>query len=67
VLRVGGTYSVTQPTLSKRLRERKLANIEPASPRRSCRRHRLHHAPAGRHRHAVRHWLEWLDAAMSAR
>lgn len=57
-----GTYSVTQPELSKQLRDRKLANLQADTPdlilsaNIGC----LTHLQSGTER-PVRHWIEWLD------
>src|SRR5690606_5384698 len=62
-----GTYSVTQPALSRELRDRKLANLEarwPAlilSANIGCISHL-----AGGSSVPVRHWLEWLDERIAA-
>lgn len=61
-----GTYSVTQPVLSKRLRERKLETIQAGAPAQilssniGC----ITHLQSGTAT-PVRHWIEWLDAAMA--
>ena len=61
-----GTYSVTQPELSRQLRDRKLANLtahgatEILSANIGC----LTHLQSGSSL-PVRHWIEWLDSAMS--
>jgi glycolate oxidase iron-sulfur subunit len=63
-----GTYSVTQPELSQALRERKLANIAQARP--SCIVSSnigcISHLQAGTET-PVRHWVEIVDQALSAR
>lgn len=62
-----GTYSVLQPTLSKTLRERKLAALAPGadeviiSANIGC----ITHLQSGTET-PVRHWIEILDAAVSA-
>ncbi len=60
-----GTYSVTQPVLSRQLRDRKLAGLtthgaqEILSANVGC----ITHLQSGTE-HSVRHWVEWLDEAM---
>ncbi|HYF57898.1 MAG TPA: glycolate oxidase subunit GlcF [Burkholderiaceae bacterium] len=61
-----GTYSVTQPELSRRLRERKLENIEAGSPEAilSANIGCVTHLQAGTGT-PVRHWIEWVDARLA--
>ncbi len=61
-----GTYSVLQPVISKQLRERKLANLEAARPEMvlSANVGCIGHLQAGTDT-PVRHWIEWLDDAIS--
>jgi glycolate oxidase iron-sulfur subunit len=60
-----GTYSVLQPTLSAQLRERKLANLQAGGPEviLSANIGCLTHLQSGT-AVPVRHWIEWLDAAI---
>ena len=60
-----GTYSVLQPELSKQLRDRKLANLEAGAPQMvlSANVGCIGHLQSGTGT-PVRHWVEWLDAAM---
>jgi glycolate oxidase iron-sulfur subunit len=60
-----GTYSVLQPELSLRLRERKLAALQAGGPTLilSANIGCLAHLQAGTAT-PVRHWIEWLDGAM---
>ncbi|MFO1299235.1 MAG: glycolate oxidase subunit GlcF [Burkholderiaceae bacterium] len=62
-----GTYSVLQPELSLRLRERKLAALQAGGPTLilSANIGCLAHLQAGTGI-PVRHWIEWLDGAMEA-
>ena len=61
-----GTYSVTQPELSQRLRDRKLAALQAAQPacivssNRGC----ISHLQSGTET-PVRHWIEVVDAALA--
>ncbi|TXH61045.1 MAG: glycolate oxidase subunit GlcF, partial [Burkholderiaceae bacterium] len=61
-----GTYSVLQPELSKRLRDRKLSNLEPlgaeaiVSANIGC----IQHLGSGTAT-PVRHWVEVLDEALA--
>jgi glycolate oxidase iron-sulfur subunit len=57
-----GTYSVTQPELSKQLRTNKLANLEANQPSfiLSANIGCLTHLQSGTAT-PVRHWIEWLD------
>ena len=61
-----GTYSVLQPELSARLRDRKLANIDVSRPdlilsaNIGCITHLQNGTVT-----PVRHWVEWLDGALS--
>ena len=63
-----GTYSITQPVLSRQLRSRKLASLQVGEPEAilssnvGC----ITHLQAGTGL-PVRHWLEWLDTAIAAR
>jgi len=61
-----GTYSVLQPTISKSLRERKLANLQAGRPEMllSANVGCIGHLQAGTDT-PVRHWIEWLDDAIS--
>jgi glycolate dehydrogenase iron-sulfur subunit len=60
-----GTYSVLQPALAGQLRDRKLANLQATGPDMilsanvGCIAHL-----AGGTATPVRHWIEWLDAAL---
>ncbi|MFA9459464.1 glycolate oxidase subunit GlcF [Thiohalorhabdus methylotrophus] len=60
-----GTYSILQPELAGSLRARKLATLTAGDPEAiltaniGC----LHHLAAGSDR-PVRHWVEWVDAAL---
>ncbi len=60
-----GTYSVTQPELSRQLRARKLANLQAGGPQMilSANIGCLTHLQSGTGT-PVRHWVEWLDQAM---
>jgi glycolate oxidase iron-sulfur subunit len=60
-----GTYSVTQPELSVRLRERKLAALQAARPQMllSANIGCIGHLQSGTTT-PVRHWIEWLDDAI---
>jgi glycolate oxidase iron-sulfur subunit len=57
-----GTYSVTQPELSKQLRDNKLANLQADAPTLilSANIGCLTHLQSGTTT-PVRHWIEWLD------
>ena len=61
-----GTYSILQPEFSRRLRERKLENLQRGRPAMilsaniGCLAH-LEAAAAV----PVRHWVEWLDSVLS--
>ncbi|HXQ32221.1 MAG TPA: glycolate oxidase subunit GlcF [Steroidobacteraceae bacterium] len=61
-----GTYSVLQSALAGRLRDRKLANLEAPRPDMilSANIGCIAHLAAGT-RTPVRHWIEWLDAALA--
>jgi glycolate oxidase iron-sulfur subunit len=61
-----GTYSVTQPELSKALRTRKLENLEAGQPDAilSANIGCLAHLQAGTGT-PVRHWIEWLDERLA--
>ncbi|HMM51372.1 MAG TPA: glycolate oxidase subunit GlcF [Burkholderiaceae bacterium] len=63
-----GTYSVLQPALSLQLRERKLGHLQAGRPELilSANIGCLAHLEAGTGT-PVRHWIEWLDAAMAER
>lgn len=63
-----GTYSVLQPALSLQLRERKLDHLQAGRPELilSANIGCLAHLEAGTGT-PVRHWIEWLDAAMAER
>lgn len=62
-----GTYSITQPTLARALRDRKLDALESGQPtviataNIGCQNHL-----AGAGRTPVRHWVELLDLALSS-
>jgi glycolate oxidase iron-sulfur subunit len=62
-----GTYSVTQPVLSKQLRDNKLNNLQAGQPEVilsaniGCLTHLQSGTPT-----PVRHWIEWLDERLSA-
>jgi glycolate oxidase iron-sulfur subunit len=62
-----GTYSVLQPELSYRLRDRKLANLKQPTPdvilsaNVGC----ITHLQSGTDTPVV-HWVEWLDARLRA-
>lgn len=62
-----GTYSILQPELSQRLRERKLAALADATPdvilsaNIGCIVHLAAKSPV-----PVRHWIEWLDELLPA-
>jgi glycolate oxidase iron-sulfur subunit len=60
-----GTYSVTQPVLSRQLRDRKLANLAAGAPQLilSANIGCLAHLQSGTDT-PVRHWIEWLDEAI---
>jgi glycolate oxidase iron-sulfur subunit len=60
-----GTYSVTQPALSRSLRDRKLANLQARAPQLilSANIGCLTHLQSGTAT-PVRHWIEWLDEAL---
>ncbi|MFP4136744.1 MAG: glycolate oxidase subunit GlcF [Halomonas sp.] len=61
-----GTYSITQPELSKQLRDNKLDNLEAGNPEVivtaniGCQTHL-----AGANRTPVRHWIEIVDEALT--
>ncbi len=57
-----GTYSVLQPDLAYRLRDRKLANLQGDAPATilSANIGCITHLQSGTER-PVRHWIEWLD------
>lgn len=63
-----GTYSVTQPRLSKQLRDRKLDNLQSDSPELilSANIGCLTHLQSGTGT-PVRHWVEWLDELINRR
>jgi glycolate oxidase iron-sulfur subunit len=62
-----GTYSVLQPTLAYKLRDRRLSHLEAPAPdvilsaNVGC----IGHLASGTER-KVMHWIEWLDERMSA-
>jgi glycolate oxidase iron-sulfur subunit len=60
-----GTYSVTQPELSRALRDRKLAHLQARAPQLilSANIGCLTHLQSGTAT-PVRHWIEWLDEAL---
>jgi glycolate oxidase iron-sulfur subunit len=60
-----GTYSVTQPALSRSLRDRKLAHLQARAPQLilSANIGCLTHLQSGTAT-PVRHWIEWLDQAL---
>ena len=61
-----GTYSITQPELSKQLRDNKLDNLEAGNPEVivtaniGCQTHLN-----GANRTEVRHWIEIVDDALN--
>ena len=63
-----GTYSITQPELSRQLRDNKLNALESGKPEEivtaniGCQTHL-----GGAARTPVRHWIEVVDEALSAR
>jgi glycolate oxidase iron-sulfur subunit len=61
-----GTYSVLQPQLSRQLRARKLVALEAGRPQMllSANVGCIAHLQAGTGT-PVRHWVEWLDEAIS--
>lgn len=61
-----GTYSVLQSTLATQLRDRKLSNLQAASPDQilSANIGCLTHLQSGTDT-PVRHWIEWLDRAIT--
>jgi glycolate oxidase iron-sulfur subunit len=61
-----GTYSVLQPTLATQLRDRKLASLQADSPDQilSANIGCLTHLQSGTDT-PVRHWIEWLDRAIT--
>jgi len=61
-----GTYSVLQPTLATQLRDRKLSNLQAGSPDQilSANIGCLTHLQSGTDT-PVRHWIEWLDRAIT--
>lgn len=61
-----GTYSVLQPGLSRELRERKLSALQAGAPQMllSANIGCISHLQAGTAT-PVRHWIEWLDDALS--
>jgi glycolate oxidase iron-sulfur subunit len=61
-----GTYSVTQPTLSKQLRDQKLQNLQSGHPDQilSANVGCLTHLQSGTST-PVLHWVEWLDASLN--
>jgi glycolate oxidase iron-sulfur subunit len=61
-----GTYSVLQPELSLQLRDRKLSHLESGQPEMilSANIGCLGHLQSGTQT-PVRHWIEWLDDAMT--
>jgi glycolate oxidase iron-sulfur subunit len=63
-----GTYSVTQPVLSKQLRDNKLDNLQAGQPEviLSANIGCLTHLQSGTAT-PVRHWIEWLDEQLSQR
>jgi glycolate oxidase iron-sulfur subunit len=63
-----GTYSVLQPELSKRLRDRKLDHLQAGAPQTilSANIGCLTHLQSGTDT-PVRHWIEWVDQAIAAR
>ncbi len=62
-----GTYSILQPELSLRLRDRKLANLQAGTPQLilSANVGCLAHLQSGTGT-PVRHWIEWLDETMAS-
>jgi glycolate oxidase iron-sulfur subunit len=63
-----GTYSVTQPELSKTLRDNKLANLQAGQPEviLSANIGCLTHLQSGTAT-PVRHWIEWLDDRLNSK
>jgi glycolate oxidase iron-sulfur subunit len=61
-----GTYSVLQPALATQLRDRKLASLQSDSPDQilSANIGCLTHLQSGTDT-PVRHWIEWLDRAIT--
>jgi glycolate oxidase iron-sulfur subunit len=61
-----GTYSVLQPELSQRLRDRKLGALEAGRPQRilSANIGCISHLAGGTSTEVL-HWVEWLDARLS--
>ena len=61
-----GTYSVLQPDYAQRLRDRKLENLQAKQPQAilSANIGCLSHLQSGTGT-PVRHWVEWLDAALT--
>jgi glycolate oxidase iron-sulfur subunit len=61
-----GTYSVLQPTLATQLRDRKLSSLQADSPDQilSANIGCLAHLQSGTDT-PVRHWIEWLDRAIT--
>jgi glycolate oxidase iron-sulfur subunit len=62
-----GTYSILQPALSQQLRDNKVANLEACEPEMivSANIGCLSHLQSGTQT-PVRHWIELIDAALSA-
>jgi glycolate oxidase iron-sulfur subunit len=63
-----GTYSVTQPELSKALRDNKLSNLQAGQPEviLSANIGCLTHLQSGTAT-PVRHWIEWLDDRLTSK
>ena len=61
-----GTYSVLQSTIATQLRDRKLSNLQAGSPDQilSANIGCLTHLQSGTDT-PVRHWIEWLDRAIT--
>jgi glycolate oxidase iron-sulfur subunit len=62
-----GTYSVLQPELAYRLRDRRLGHLEAPGPEviLSANIGCIAHLQSGTER-PVQHWIEWLDARLAA-
>jgi glycolate oxidase iron-sulfur subunit len=62
-----GTYSVLQPELSRRLRDRKIEHLQAGAPEQilSANIGCLAHLQAGTAT-PVRHWIEWVDERLTA-
>jgi len=62
-----GTYSVLQPDLAYQLRDRRLGHLQAPAPEviLSANIGCITHLQSGTER-PVQHWIEWLDARLSA-